>query len=175
MGNIKSYRLIVGSIGLVIAGTFAFLPFTNCSKNPQSAATPYTAFLSPSEKYEALKTEFKGRVPLSFCQSSESYGCMKKIYSRNIASEQMAPSVECSMVSNDLKLCPSIQTFHFNSAAAEENCNGCEESYEYMDYNCHLKIPNSESIYPINFTEATRDQSLLKLYELCASIAEEPQ
>ena len=175
MGNFNSKRLAVGGFAIIVIGTLSFLPFTNCSQNPQNAATPEVAFLSPVEKYEVLKSEFKGRVPLSFCQSSESYGCMKKIYSRQLASEQMAPTRECSLISGELKVCPAVHTFHFNSEAAESNCNGCEETYEYMDYSCHLKIPNRDGIYPISFTEATLEQSLLKLYQFCASIAEEPQ
>lgn len=175
MGNLNTKSLVMGSISIAVIGTLSFLPFSNCSQNPQNAPTPESAFLSPAEKYDSLKSEFRGRVPLSFCQASESYGCMKKIYSREIVSAQMDRTQECALISNELKICPSLQTFHFNSEAAEENCNGCEETYEYMDYSCHLKIPNRDNIYPITSTEATLDQSLFKLYQLCAAIAEESQ
>lgn len=170
MGNIKTKRLAV--VVLVIIGTTSFLPFTNCSQNPQSASTPEVAFLAPEEKSELLKSEFHGRVPLSFCETSEAYGCMKKVYSSEVTSGQMAATQECAIVTEDLELCPLIQTFHFNSETAQENCNGCEESYEYTEYSCHLKIPNQDNINPIVFTEVTLGQSLSKLHQFCSSIAE---
>jgi hypothetical protein len=170
MGNIKTVRMVIGALALL--GAASFLPFTNCSQNPQSASTPHAAFLSPDEKIKSLKSEFSGRIPISFCESSEAYGCMKKVYSREIASEQKIPMQECAFVSNEIELCPVVQTFHFNSEAAEENCNGCEETYEYTDYSCHLKIPNQDNVYPIVFTELTLDQSLSNLHQFCSSLVE---
>ena len=173
MGKNNLNRIAIGGVSLFIMGTIALVPFTNCSQNPQSASTPATAFLSPQEQYEALKTEFKGRVPLSFCQSSESYGCMKRVYSAEVASAEQPAKQECATISGELKLCPVTQTFSFNSEAAEKNCNGCQETYEYLEYSCHLKIPNQENIYPIISIKPTIEQSLTDLYELCAAIAEE--
>lgn len=170
MGIFKTKRLSI--VVLVIIGLISFLPFTNCSQNPQRASTPEVAFLAPDEKSELLKSEFSGRVPSSFCESSEAYGCMKKVYSSEVESSQLAPIQECSAVADGLELCPVVQTFHFNSEAAEENCNGCDERYEYIEYSCHLKIPNQDNINPIVFTEATLGQSLLKLHQFCSSIAE---
>lgn len=172
MGNIKTVRLVVSALALI--GTASFLPFTNCSQNPQNASTPEIAFLSPEEKSEILKSEFSGRVPSSFCESSEAYGCMKKVYSKDLASQQIAPAKECVFVTENLEVCPVVQTFHFNSEAADANCNGCEETYEYIDYSCHLKIPNQDNIYPITFTEANLEKSLSDIYQFCSVIAEDP-
>ena len=62
--------------------------------------------------------------------------------------------------------------FSFNTEAAEENCNNCEESYEYSEYSCHLNIPNSESVYPIVSTQNKLEQSLSDLNNFCQKIAE---
>jgi len=63
-----------------------------------------------------------------------------------------------------------IKTFQFNSEAAQENCKGCEESYEYQEYSCHLKIPNEENVYPIYFTAPTLADSLQQLSDFCVSL-----
>lgn len=173
MGKNNLNRFAIGGLGLFIMGTLAFVPFSNCSQNPQSATVPQSAFLAPAEKYEALKNEFKGRVPLSFCHSSEAYGCMKRIYSAEITSGEIPVKQECATISGDLKLCPLTQTFTFNTEAAEQNCNGCQETYEYLEYSCHLKIPNKENIYPIIAIKPTIEQSLTELNQLCVAIAEE--
>lgn len=173
MGKNYLNRFVIGGTILSVAGFFALLPFTNCSQNPQGADVPQSAFLNPTQRYDALKAEFKGRVPLAFCQSSEAYGCIKKIYSAEVSSGQMPSTQECTSLSGDLKLCPVIQIFNFNSQSAAANCQGCKETYEYLEYSCHLKIPNSENVYPIVMTKPTLDQSLSDLYQFCAIIAEE--
>ena len=58
MGKLISNRILTGGLALFVIGSVALLPFTNCSQNPQNAATPDTAFVSPPEKYTSLKSEF---------------------------------------------------------------------------------------------------------------------
>ena len=173
MGKNKANRVAAGGLTLFFIGLMAFVPFSNCSQNPQNASTPKTAFLNPEEKLETLKIEFQGRVSSSFCQSNEAYGCMQKVYSPDALSSQKQSYQECLIINNKIQICPMISTFHFNSSAAQENCNGCQESYEYIEYSCHLKIPNSENIYPIVSTNSNLEHSLLELHEFCVSIAED--
>lgn len=162
----------IGGATLLLLGAIALIPFTNCSQNPQNASTPKTAFLSPQEKSIALQAQFQGRVSPSFCESSEAYSCMKKIYSAFIENGESSTQQECAILSNNLKLCPAVKTFSFNTEAAEENCNNCEESYEYSEYSCHLNIPNSENVYPIVSTQNKLEQSLSDLNNFCQKIAE---
>ena len=173
MGKNNRIRIAIGGVSLFLIGAVAMVPFTNCSQNPQSASTPATAFLSPEDQTEALKTEFKDRVPASFCNSSEAYGCMKRIYSAAVQSAEGPARQECTTLAGGLELCPLTQNFSFNTEAAEKNCNGCHETYEYLEYSCHLKIPNKQNIYPIVSIKPTMEQSLTELYQLCATIAEE--
>jgi hypothetical protein len=173
MGTKNLRHFIIGGLSLAGFCSLALIPFSNCSRNPQNASVPKTAYLSPSEKEEAIKLEFKGRIPITFCQTSDAYGCMKRVYSGKVKSEELPGKQECAEVSDQLKLCPLTQTFHFNSLAAEENCNGCQETYEYLEYSCHLKIPNIENIYPIVAIKPSMGQSLSELYELCVTLAEE--
>lgn len=175
VGKTNLKKIVVRGLGLGLLAVISFGPFTNCSQNPQNASLPQTAFLSPSEQSKAFETQFKGRVPSSFCHSSEGYGCMKRIYSAKVKSQEGPAKQECGVISNNLQLCPMTQVFQFNTEAAEENCSGCTEHYEYIEYACHLKIPNSENIYPMVAIKPTMDESLIALHQLCLTIATEPQ
>ena len=173
MGKNNLSGFAIGGVTLFLIGIVALVPFTNCSQNPQNASTPKSAFLSPLEKTNLLKAEFQGRISRQFCQSHEAYSCMKKVYSTSIESGQSKAQEECSILSNSLEICPAVKTFHFNSAAAQENCNGCQETYEYTEYSCHLNVPNPENVYPIVSTESSLEKSLLHLYNFCEDIAAE--
>ena len=66
-----------------------------------------TAFLSPEESYEKLLQDFKGRVDANFCRASVAYGSLKKVYSAEVANQELAPSQECSSLKDGLQVCPN--------------------------------------------------------------------
>ncbi len=173
MGKNGLSGFAIGGVTLFLLGAIALVPFSNCSQNPQNATTPKSAFLSPQEKSIALQLEFQARVSSSFCKSYESYSCMKKVYSASVESGQSSNLQECVNLSSDLRLCSSVRIVYFNTEAAQENCNGCQESYEYAEYSCHLRIPNSENLYPIVSTQVSLEKSLSDLHSFCQRIAED--
>lgn len=174
MGKNSLSGFAIGGTTLFLIGVIALVPFTNCSRNPQNASTPKSAFLSPQEKSLALQSEFQGRVSPSFCESHEAYSCMKKVYSAAVEDGRSSAQQECSSLTNSFKLCPIVKIFYFNTEDAQKNCNGCEESYEYSEYSCHLNIPNSENLYPIVATQTSLKRSLSDLHSFCQKIAERP-
>lgn len=168
--NMNQKKIILR--GTVILGlALATVPFNNCSQNPQNASVPETAFLAAEQQDQTLKSEFKDRVPASFCSTNEAYSCMRKVFSASVEDSMVKPAQECTALSESLQLCPSVQTVQYNTEVAQLNCDRCEENFEYMEYTCHLKIPNSEGIYPAIITRPTMKESLYDLYKLCISIA----
>lgn len=144
------------------------IPFTNCAKNPQSAAVPVTAFLSETEKEQVLVQQFKGRVASSFCDLESSYACMKRVYSRNVASEIRAPANVCA---DNSGFCVATQVVHFNSADAEDTCENCGDNFETENYQCHLKLSNSDGIYPITAIADDLGSALSQLQKFCQNVA----
>ncbi len=140
------------------------IPFTNCAQNPQSAAVPSTAFVSEGEKLSSLAKEFQGKTSAQFCKLESSYGCMKRVYSKNIENENRGSELSCVG-----QFCVQTQVFHFNSTEAQEHCNGCTENLESSEYDCHLKVPNEDGIYPVIITSQNLSDSLDQLSNFCLS------
>lgn len=140
------------------------IPFTNCAKNPQSASVPSTAFMSESERLSSLAKEFKGKTTAEFCELESSYGCMKRVYSKNIESQNQGSELSCID-----RFCVQTQVFHFNSSDAQEHCNGCTDNLESFEYDCHLKVANQDGIYPIIITSQNLSESLNQLSNFCLS------
>lgn len=153
---------------LLFVAIFALspIPFTNCAKNPQSASVPSTAFMSESEKLSSLAQEFQGKTTAQFCKQESSYGCMKRVYSKNIENQNRGLELSCVG-----QFCVQTQVFHFNSSDAQEHCNGCTENLESTEYDCHLKISNQEGIYPVIVTSQNLSDSLDQLSNFCLAAA----
>jgi hypothetical protein len=140
------------------------IPFTNCARNPQSAAVPSTAFVSEGERLSSLAKEFQGKTSAQFCKLESSYGCMKRVYSKNIENENRGSELSCVG-----QFCVQTQVFHFNSTEAQEHCNGCTENLESAEYDCHLKLANQDGIYPIIVTSQSLSEGLDQLSDFCLS------
>lgn len=151
---------------LLFVSIFALspLPFTNCAKNPQSASVPSTAFMSESEKLSSWTQEFQGRTTAQFCKLESSYGCMKRVYSKNIENQNRGSELSCVD-----KFCVQTQVFHFNSSDAQEHCKDCTDNLESIEYDCHLKLVNQDGIYPIIITSQNLGDSLNQLSNFCLS------
>lgn len=152
----------------LIVFVFSPLPFTNCAQNPQSAEVPQSAFLSSEDANTSLMVEFSGKTSYQFCDLPTSYGCMKRVYSRTIASENRAPEETCIQGSN---FCVHTLVTHFNTQEAQETCDNCDDSFETENFACHLKLANSDGIYPI--VEIAEDFSVAieNLQNFCRSVA----
>lgn len=156
---------------LVFSILIGFSFFTNCARNPESASVPDTAFVSPNEKHLRLKSLFKNQIPTGFCSSDSSYACQRKVYSAQITNGIAKNSQECTALGESLQICPTIQTLYFNTEAAQLHCQGCEETYEYLEYSCHLKLANQDGLFPAVATQPTLHASLYELHQFCTSIA----
>jgi hypothetical protein len=144
--------------------------FTNCAKNPQSAEVPTTAFLSDDEKTEYFKNQFRGKVDSNFCERAQSYSCMKRVYSRNVSSEQLPPVKNCLSEN----FCVHTQVIHFNSHEAQDECAGCGDEYETENFVCHLKLANGDGIYPITKFSEILPEAIFQLQQLCQDLVDEP-
>lgn len=156
---------------LILGFIAGFSFFTNCSRNPENASIPNTAFLSPEAQNSAFKEQFSDRVPASFCNEDFSYSCQRRVYSASVPNSTAQGAHECAYLNEIVKICPAIQNIQFNTKAAQQNCQDCNETYEYLEYSCHLKIPNEEGLYPITATKPTLNESLYELFQTCTSIA----
>lgn len=169
---IQSKKNILISV-FVIAGFFLAIAFNNCGKS-QGSLNLSTQLDSYENKEVFLIQQFQGKLDQEFCYSSTNYSCVRKVFSQNINYQDLGSSQsECIHLLRGGEICPEIRNYTYNSKAAQSACQeNCQESYEYEEYDCHLKLGSVARVFPLVTTENTLSKAIEKLNQSCVHIQE---
>jgi hypothetical protein len=161
-----------GQVGvLLLIGLSLAFGFNNCGK---VASYPLDeSQLAPLEtKVELLAQKYQGKLTGNFCEAAENYACLQKTFSRELATEPAGSSMACATISGGIEICPQIQKRTYNSGVATELCKQehCEESYEFEEFDCHLKLGANMGVYPVVVTGSELSEALETLHQSCLKI-----
>lgn len=156
-------------IGTVAALLFAF---NNCGK--VFTGEFESDHLQPlATKVSNLKATYQGNLSQNFCFESKNYSCVHKVFSSTAESQDLGvSSEECVNLSSGGQVCPETHHYVLNSQAAKEACKeNCQESYDFQDYDCNLKLaPSKSGVYPLVVTTDNLEGAIEELHRACQDI-----
>src|SRR5438105_143557 len=137
-------------LGLALLGLLTVVSFNNCARNPNTnASVPLTAFQDQRGIEKTLAQQYDAKMPADFCEKSENYFCHLQIFSPTVATAIEKTEFDCVQLLKGGKLCPAGLLMTHNSKSATENCNNCGESFDYQEFECHLRLLDPNQLYPL--------------------------
>lgn len=172
MAPITKYRQYL-QVGIFLCVFISLsLAFNNCGQSPQDSAA-YWANLSEEEKLEGLLKLHGGSLSSDFCRDSTRYECIHKVFAEGIEQAAWPPVSECLVTAVGDSLCPLVSSRTYNTAAASRACGEqCWESYNYEEYQCHLKLAGGVGHFPLVKVAATLTPAIEELQTDCFRIVQ---
>jgi len=173
MGIINRYKRPITGFLLLVIGSALAIAYNNCGK-PHDSANISTQLDSYENKEVFLIAQFQGKLESNFCYNSANYSCVHKIFSKNLNYQDMGKNHSlCVNLLQGGQVCPEVQQFSYNSQAAQSACQeNCQESYEYEEYDCHLKLGSVARVFPLIVTDDNLSRAIEKLNRSCLRIQE---
>lgn len=143
------------------------LVFNNCGHSPTSTSNVNQ---STADTIQTLSQLHSKSMSADFCSMSANYECLHKVFASHVETGTSQQQV-CAPVSGGNELCPQVTVQTYDSSAAQQACQaGCNENYNYEEYECHLKLAGGNGIYPLVVTQASLSEALNQLKQSCQDI-----